>query len=174
MGTPANSTAFLVQGQAYNTSVTLLATSNGLPITGGLASISGQISINDGAFANLATAPTEAPAGSSILTVDLSGTEMTGAKIVIRLSATGSYVEDRILNPMNLSEVSGRADLGQKLFEQYILQSWAADVNQQDAPTYSPGTHVIYKSNGTIWLQGTDTVGTNNNQIGTLSRGKLS
>jgi len=111
MGTPANSVPFPSMGNAFNTSGTLWLLATGQPSSAGLTGISGQVSINDGAFANLQTAPTEAPADSSILTVDLHGSEMAGSKIIVRLTATGCNTIDLVLAPVNLGQFTGRFDV---------------------------------------------------------------
>lgn len=186
MSTPANATVWAIRGQLLNVSGDILNPSTGNPITAGLTGLQAYISKDDGAYAATVNTPVEhtlggglpAPAngwtGPGTWTLDLTAAEMTCTKaIVIVTASNSSAVFARLyVNTLTLSEVAGRADSqAVLLLEQYLLQCWAADINQQDCPTSLPGTHVLYKHDGTPWLTGQDSLGASGSPA---TRGKLS
>lgn len=70
------------RGRAYEFSLTLVSTSTGQLLTNPpLAAGDFTVSNNHGAFAQLATLPTVAPAGSAVVRVQLTATEMTANQV---------------------------------------------------------------------------------------------
>src|SRR5215831_16062755 len=85
---------------AYRTEVSLVDQSNTklFKTTPTLAAGDVKVSIDNGALANITTLPSESPAGSGIVKVDLSATEMTGDLIVVMFhDAAGAEWADLLL-----------------------------------------------------------------------------
>jgi len=101
MPTPANS-GDAVYGQLYNFSISLVSTTTNDIKTGGLSGLAATISKDDGTFASTANTPVEIATQSGIVSLDLTATEMTCSKAIIKITATGCYTSAVQIAPDDL------------------------------------------------------------------------
>lgn len=104
----ADSTAFPIYGQAFRFTGRIVGYSTGNPITGGLTSVTAQVSKDGGSFASTTNSVTEIGT-SGYFHLTLTAAEMTANGVIVRVTASNSGAVEFCteIRPVDMRENSG-------------------------------------------------------------------
>lgn len=161
-----------VYGQPIRFSGSIVTTTTGNPITGGLTVLTASASIDGAAFvAN--TGLTVAEIGTTgYFTLDVDATRMTGNTIILKVTASNVNAREWavFIYPADLRETVGQwQDATVKRFEQGVVQNSASAFNLH---TLSQSTETVYARDSSTAII-TGTVSGLQSPGGTVTRNKM-
>jgi hypothetical protein len=151
----ANSTAFLVYGQAARVRFSVYSALTGIPVSiGSTSNLLITFSKDDGATYNPAGGQVGLSPTQGVFYIDLSASDMTCYSLMIQTdcSVSSSFCETVEIVPLRLTEQSGAAlDQTIILFEQVVLDIMAAAINSGD---FTGSLQQVNMRNGALKFQG--------------------
>lgn len=150
MAFPASATPFPVYGQEFEFTVVILSSATGNPLTGGLSSLAGNISIDGAAFATTGVTVSEIDSTTGFVKVTIAAAQMQSKVTAFNISAGNANAMFAVgeIVPINLTEFSGRADAETvKRFEHYMMDVMYAALNKHVVDRTN-STYTIYKNDG--------------------------
>ena len=153
----AQAIPFPVNAQGFRISGVILAVSTLRPITGALTGLAATISIDGAAFAATSSAPVEIGT-TGFFTLDLTAAEMTGSTIIVNVVATnvGAVYDVRVINPLALSEPTGRYDAASVVrLEQLLTQVYQFMHNYQGFNAAGTSYNIYKADSATLALSAT-------------------
>lgn len=167
----ADATPFPVYGQAYRISGAIFDVTTGHIITGGLSSLAATASADGAAFS--ATGVTIAEIGTTgVFTVDLTAAVMTATTVIVKATEATANSADFcvVINPLKLSEFTGRADAQSvKRWEQYAQQILEYLTNKITR-NKNTGAMSMYEADGTTAIA----TATDSDDGTTVTKGRFS